>query len=85
MDKREALAVLQEIENSCQKGWIITCISLDCPSSQISKAPKGEYQIKMKCKLDKRSRDCIAPILEKHKLIMREENGFVTLFSRQNA
>jgi hypothetical protein len=83
MDKREALAVLQEIGTTCQKGWIITCISLDCPSSQISQSPKGEYQIRMKCKLDKRSKDCIAPILEKYKLILREENGFVTLFSQQ--
>jgi hypothetical protein len=83
MDKREALAVLQKIHDSCKKGWIITCISLDCPSSQISQDNFNNYQIKMKCTLDEKSKSCLRPILEHHKLDLHEENGFVTLFSRK--
>ena len=82
MDKREALAVLEEIKNSCKKGWIITCISLDCPSSQISKSESNNYQIKMKCKLDKQSKKCLKPIIDQHNLDLKEENGYVTLFAK---
>jgi hypothetical protein len=83
MAKREVLAVLQEIRDLCKKGWIITCISLDCHSSQISPDSSNNYQIKMKCALDEKSKNCLRPILEHHKLNLYEENGFVTLFSRK--
>jgi hypothetical protein len=82
MDKQEALAVLQEISDLCKKGWIITCISLDCPSSQISQNSTNGYQIKMKCKLDKYSKNCLKPIMQQHNLDLQEENGYVTLFSK---
>ncbi len=83
MDKIEALAVLQEINSACQKGWIVTCISLDCPSSQISKENATSYQIKMKCLLDEKSKSCLKPIMEKHNLSLNEKNGYITLFSKQ--
>ncbi|NLE03643.1 MAG: hypothetical protein GX638_02425 [Crenarchaeota archaeon] len=82
MDKRDALAVLFEIKNSCKKGWIVTCITLDCPSSQISQDDSRNYQIKMKCKLDEKSKICLKPLLIKYNLLLREENGFVILFSK---
>jgi len=82
MDKIEALAVLQEINTACQKGWIATCISLDCPSSQIIKQDRNNYQIKMKCRLDPKSKICLKPITEKHNLILKEQNGYITISSK---
>lgn len=82
MDKIEALAVLQEINNACQRGWIVTCISLECPSSQILPETSNSYQIKMKCKLDQKSKICLKPIMEKHNLSLNEKNGFITLASK---
>jgi len=86
LDKREALAVLEEIKNTCNKGWVFSCIPMDRPSSQISKpiAAAEKYQIKMECELDRDSRRCLKPILEKHKLTMQEEPGYVTLSSEQD-
>jgi hypothetical protein len=82
MDKREALAVLEEIHSFCPKDWVINCITMDRPSSQISKADAEEYQITMECELDKHSRRCLEPIIEKYKLTMQEEKGGIKLQSK---
>jgi hypothetical protein len=80
LDKREALAVLEEIKNTCNKGWVFSCIPIDHPSSHISKSTVAEqYQIKMQCELDRDSRRCLKPIIEKHKLTIQEETGHVTI------
>jgi hypothetical protein len=41
----------------------------------------GSYEIKMACTLDNQSRKFLKPILEKVKLGLREENGFMIIFS----
>ncbi len=81
MDKREALAVLEEIHSFCPKDWVLNCITINRPSSQISKADTEQYQIIMECELDRYSRRCLQPILEKHKLTMQEEKGCVRVYS----
>lgn len=77
MNKAEALKVLFEINDAC-KSLLMTCVSIDRPSSQIMETSNG-YQIKLKCDLDTHSKNCIAPILNKYKLGLKEENGFVIL------
>jgi hypothetical protein len=78
MNKAEAIKVLFEIKDAC-KTHLITCISIDRPSTQIIETPNG-YQIRMKCELDSYSRKCIKPILDKYKLTMKEEKGFVIVY-----
>ncbi len=78
MDKPEALAVVHEILDACRESVIITCVSLD-PRAQIKRCENDRYLIRMKCDLDRISRDCIKPVLEKHHLQIREQNGYVTL------
>jgi hypothetical protein len=59
---------------------IISSVSLD-PESQVSRNPDGSYLIRMRCDLDSYSRDRIKPILDEHKLAMKEENGYVIIYS----
>ncbi len=78
MNKSEALTVLHEIYGVCRESLTISCVSLDSKSSQI--VPDGRaFQIRLKCELDNQSRRCIKPILQKHRLAMKEEEGFVTI------
>ena len=78
IDKVEAIKVLSEINRMC-KSYLLMCINIDQPSSQIVAAPTG-YQIKMNCDLDKYSRKCISPIIDKYDLSLKKEKGFFILF-----
>jgi hypothetical protein len=81
LDKSEALAVLHEIYDSCKESVTIQGMSLDYRSSQISKDLNyGGYLIKMKTELDNYAKKCIMPIIAKHHLSMKEEQGFVVIF-----
>ncbi len=61
----------------------MSCVSIDRPSSQIMETTDG-YQIKMKCDIDIHSKNCIKPILDKYKLRLREENGFIIVYKPIN-
>jgi len=78
MNRAEAIKVLFEINDEC-KSQLMTCVSVEQPSSQIVKTPDG-YQIRMKCDINKKSRNCLKPVLEKHKLRLKEEKGFVIVY-----
>ena len=78
MNKPEALAVLHEVLEACQESIVATCVSLDSHYSHLIPDGKG-YRIRMKCDLDSYGRNCLKPILEKHKLTLKEEDGFVIL------
>jgi hypothetical protein len=78
MDRAEALNVLHEILEECKESVIMNSVSLDnLPNSGTSKG----YQIKISCALDSASRQCIEPILKKHKLLLKESEGFVIIQS----
>ena len=76
MDRAEALDVLHEILAVCKDSLIMNSVSLDNPL--ISSKTKG-YQIKINCALDNTSKQCIVPILKKHKLFIEETDGFVVI------
>lgn len=72
MDRAEALAVLHEILEVYKDSIIMSSVSLDNPP--ITSESKG-YLIKINCTLDSASRQCIEPILKKHKLFLKETEG----------
>lgn len=81
MRKSEALSVIHRILDNCQESIIMTCVSIDAPYL----VPNGNgYRIRIKCKLDSYSHECLKPILEEYNLTLTEENGYVTL-SKQSA
>jgi hypothetical protein len=51
-------------------------VSLDNPP--ISSTSKS-YLTKINCTLDSTSKQCIAPILEKHELFLKKSEGFVVI------
>jgi hypothetical protein len=78
MDREEALAALHEILDACKESVIMNSVSLDNPP--ISPTSKS-YQIKINCTLDNLSKQCIAPIVKKHQLFLKESEGFVVIQS----
>jgi hypothetical protein len=76
MDRAEALAVLHEILEACKESITMNSVSLD--NSPISSSSKS-YQIKINCTLDSSSKQCIAPILKKHNLLLKESDEFVVI------
>jgi hypothetical protein len=76
MDRAEALAVLHEILEVCKDSIIMSSVSLD--NSPISSKSKG-CLIKINCTLDSASKQCIMPILKKHRLFIEESEGFVVI------
>lgn len=78
MNRTEAIKILFEINDIC-KSQLMTCVSIDQPSSQIIKTLDG-YQIRMKCETSRNSRKCLKPILDKHKLQLKEEKGFIIVY-----
>jgi hypothetical protein len=79
MDRAEALVVLHEVLEVCKESLIMNSISIDNPP--ISAISKG-CQIKINCTLDSISKQCIAPILKKHNLLLKESEGFVVIQSK---
>ena len=69
--------MLHEIHDACRDVVRMSCVSLD--AKQVERVKIG-YQIRMKCDLDKISRQCIENILKKRQLAMKEEKGFVVIF-----
>ncbi len=80
MNKTETLAVMHEILDAWRESVTINSVSLDPSRSHREHEEKG-YQIKMQCELDGFSRSIMKPILEKHGLGVKEEGGFVTIYS----
>ncbi len=81
LDRVEAVAILREILEVWGESVIMTCVSIDDPSSRISRNSNNGYEIRLRCSLDNDSRDCIKPILEKYKVGMKDEEGFVIIYS----
>ena len=79
MNKTEALAVLSEIRDALKESTVVSCVSLD--GSQVSHISTGGYEIKMKCELNRVSRDIINRILKKYELYLKEQGGYVILRS----
>jgi hypothetical protein len=76
MDRVEALVVLHEILETCKESITMNSVSLDNPPiSQTSKS----CLIKINCTLDSSTKECIAPILKKHNLLLKESDGFVVI------
>ena len=76
MDRVEALSVLHEILEVCKESVLMNSVSLD--SSPTSSLSKG-YVIKINCILDSASKQYIEPILKKHRLFLKESEGFVVI------
>lgn len=80
MKKQEALDVVHEVLAMLNQSVIISGVSLDKRSSRIFKDLNNDgFIIRIQWDLDYYSSNCLNPILEKHKLEMKQENGFVTI------
>ena len=80
MNRTDALDILHRILPVWEGSHIVNWVSLDYLGSQ-AVTDYRSYKIKMACTLDNQSRKFLKPILEMKKLGLREENGFVIIFS----
>jgi hypothetical protein len=79
LNKQEALEVINEIQDTQGANIAVTCVSLD--PEQVDGKVVG-YGIRLKCTLDSISRKAIEPILNKHKLELREANGYLFIIKQ---
>ena len=78
MNKTEAIKVLSEINDGCKS--LPFFVRIARPSAHITETAGG-YQITLKSDITLHSRKCIKQILEKYKLGVREEKGFVIFYT----
>jgi hypothetical protein len=76
MDREEVLAVLHAILESLKESVMMNGVSLD--NAVTFSSSKG-FEIKINCTLDSTSKQCIAPILKKHNLLLKESEGIVVI------
>lgn len=80
LKKLEALDVMHDVLGVLRESVLITGVSLDKRCSSVSKdRDNGGFIIRMRCNLDVFSINCLKPTLEKHGLVLCEENGFVII------
>jgi hypothetical protein len=80
MNRQEAIALLREILEACNELIDMNYVSLNPADAQIRKSA-NDNELHIKCTLDERLRQCLSPILEKHKLKMKESKGTIIIYS----
>jgi hypothetical protein len=80
MNRPEATAVLREIIEACRDLVEMNYVSLNPTDAQIRKNA-DDYELYIKCTLNNPLRRCLAPILEKHQLRMRELSGAICVYT----
>ena len=74
MDRREAVCVLRVLSQLHRE--IVFANFLEVSKARGTKG----YELRIKCVLDAHGRNSISGFLEKRKLKMREENGFIVIY-----
>ena len=80
MNRREATAVLREIIEACCELIEMNYVSLKPSEAQIRKN-SNDYELYIRCILTNSLRQCIVPILEKHRLRMKELDGAISIYT----
>jgi len=80
MNRQEASTVLREILEACREKVEISYVSLN-PSKAKTHKNSSDYELYIKCSLNTLLRQCLAPILEKHQLIMKELSGAINIYT----
>ncbi len=79
MNKSEALKVMHEVLDVFKESILLNHVSLD-HTSKMAHQSESYYVVKMKCELDIQSRESLQSILDKHRLLIREEQDVVTIY-----
>jgi hypothetical protein len=80
MNREVAVAVLREILVSCRELIETNYLNLK-PSDANIRKKYDDYELHIKLVLSDPVRQCIEPILEKHKLSVRESKDIVIIYS----
>ncbi len=78
LNKAEAAAVVHEIFDAIGESGCVESVSLDDLDSLLVRYHKG-FQIKIKCKLDSKSKASVLSVLKKRHLSLSEEKGYVLI------
>ncbi len=80
MNRQEATAVLREVLEACQNLLDLNYVSLNPSNAKIRREPEN-YELQIKCVLNSSLERCLTPILEKHKLKMKELSGAISIYT----
>jgi hypothetical protein len=79
LNKQEALAVLRQILDVLSESMLISGVSLDLHSQVFKDPTNTSYIIRIKGDMNNYSKDCLNPILVKHRLSLKEERGYLVI------
>ncbi len=80
MNRQEATTVLREILDACRENIEVNYVSLNPSNAQVRRN-SGDYELYIKSVLNEPLRKCLAPILEKHGLKMKELPGAICIYT----
>ena len=80
MNRQEVIIVLREVIKTCGDVIDLNYILLNPSAAQIRKNAR-DYELLIKCIPTDLLRRCFAPILEKHKLRMKESKDSVIIYT----
>jgi len=78
MDRKEAVKVLREILSECDGSLSLSTVSIS--PIALTKTEDSSFELKINCALDDYLRKCIRPVLERHKLAMKESGGSFVIY-----
>ncbi len=79
MNRQEATGVLREVLNGCSDFVGMDFVSITDSAFQIRMKSTG-YELYIKCNSCSGLRNCLAPLLEKHKLKMAELKDAIIIY-----
>jgi hypothetical protein len=78
LDRAKALAVLHEVLDDLNESVNIESVSFD--ESDVSVTSTG-FEVRLRCHLDRESKETVEAILKMHNLKMREANGVIIIYT----
>ena len=82
MEEKEAVDVLHDILAECAGLLLDHCVELSQVQSPhpVTLTDYNHYEVRIKCMVDDDLRICLSRVVNKHKLLMRQEGNQIILY-----
>jgi hypothetical protein len=80
MKRQEAATILREVLEACRDLIEASYFSLNRSDSQ-AVGSSDSYELHMKCVVNDRLRKCLLPVLDRHRLRMKESDGLLVIYA----
>ena len=82
MEEKEAIIVLHDVLAECGGLLLDRCVELSPVKSShpVTLTDYNHYEVRIRCMVDDDLRICIGRVIDKHKLLMRQEGNEIILY-----